>query len=154
MYYLYVETSHQEIKRNAVGRGLVTPSKSSSIISSALYKQQTNTTGFLHSIHTLYPSTATQQCRFLLAYCQQSCCFSELLDPAQELAMPSDMSIKWSLQERDYVRLRRGQFPQVGDIHLLIPTHGTVHRPDHHHLGPYIKMDLNRLSSIFLEGFL
>jgi hypothetical protein len=64
------------------------------------------------------------------------------------------MSIKWSIQERDYVRFRRGIFPQVGDFQLLLATNRAVKYSYHHHLGPYLKMDLNRLSSIFLEGFL
>jgi hypothetical protein len=68
--------------------------------------------------------------------------------------MPSDMSIKWSIQERDYVCLRRGIFPQVGDIQLLLATKCVDTCRVHHHLEPYIKIDLNRLSSISLEGFL
>jgi hypothetical protein len=56
------------------------------------------------------------------------------------------MSIKWSIQEWDFVRLRRGIFPQVGGFQLLIPTQCGVEKE--------VKIDLNRLSSIFLEGFL
>jgi hypothetical protein len=36
----------------------------------------------------------------------------------QELALPSNMSIKWSIQEWDYVRLRIGQF-HLGYLLLL-----------------------------------
>jgi hypothetical protein len=55
------------------------------------------------------------------------------------------MSIKWSIQERDYVRFRRGIFPQVGDFQLLLATKCGVETE--------VKIDLNRFSSIFLEGF-